>query len=477
LHVESFNDPSSNIPGTFNQIIDKLPYLRDLGINAIEIMPIAEFSGPYSWGYNPAQPFSVENLIGGPQGLYKFVKAAHSFGIAIILDVVYNHCGPDALDLWQFDGWTDINHNGGIYFYDNQRAKTAFGDTRFDYGRSEIRQYIRDNALFWLNKYRIDGLRFDSVVNIRNVNGNNNDPTNDLPDGWSLLQWINNEIQQSQPWKITIAEDLQNNRSITKGTNEGGTGFSSQWDGNFVYNIRKEIITPNDYDRDMISVCNSINNPEGLGIEKRVIYTESHDADANGNSRVPEMIWPGNADSYYSQKRSVLGAAMVFTGVGIPMIFQGQEFLEDGYFQDNIPLDWNRLQVFGGINLLYRDLIRLRRNWYNQTKGLMGQNINVFHINNFDKLIAFHRWQNGGPGDDVLVIANFANRTYNNYNIGIPRLGMWKVRFNSDWNGYSKNFNNIAGYDTLAVDSPNDNMPYQANIGIGPYAVLILSQD
>ena len=133
------------------------------------------------------------------------------------------------------------------------------------------------------------------------------------------------------------------------------------------------------------------------------------------NSRVPEEIWPGNADSWFSRKRSTLGAALVFTAPGIPMIFQGQEFLEDGYFQDTVPLDWARLQAFSGIHLLYRDLIRLRRNWFNQTRGLRGQHINVHHVNNTDKVIAFHRWENGGPGDDVVVVANFANRSYDSY--------------------------------------------------------------
>src|SRR5205823_6063903 len=123
---------------------------------AIEIMPIAEFAMDNSWGYNPSQPFSVERALGGPQGLHAFVKAAHARGLAVILDVVYNHFGPSDLDLWQFDGWRTNDHPGGIYFYDTNRAHTPWGDNRPDYGRPEVRQYIRDNALFWLDKYRVD---------------------------------------------------------------------------------------------------------------------------------------------------------------------------------------------------------------------------------------------------------------------------------------------------------------------------------
>jgi 1,4-alpha-glucan branching enzyme len=471
MHIGSFNDAEGGGPGTFDEVVPKLGYLRNLGINVIEIMPVLEFPRDFSWGYNPSNPFAVESSLGGPQGLQRFVKAAHAQGIAVIMDVVYNHFGPEELDLWRFDGWSDWNHNGGIYFYDNDRVHTDWGDTRPDYGRPEVRRYLRDNALFWLNKYRIDGLRFDSVINIRCVDGR------DLPDGWSLLQWINNEIRSSQPWKITIAEDLQNNEWITKSTDEGGAGFGSQWEAGFVHPIRAAIIAQIDADRNLDAVRDAICHRYNSDAEQRVIYTESHDEVANGHARVPEEIWPGNAGSWFSRKRSTLGAALVFTAPGIPMIFQGQEFLEDEYFRDSDPLDWAKLDSYAGINALYRDLIRLRRNWFNQTRGLRGQHVNIHHVNNSDKMMAFHRWQNGGPGDDVMVVANFANRAYDSYALGFPREGYWRVRFNSDWQGYSADFGNQFGYDTFAGNRSRDGMPFEGNVGVGPYSVLILSQD
>lgn len=470
MHVGSFNDTNEAGPGTFDDIVPKLSYLRDLGVNAIEIMPVLEFPMSFSWGYNPSDPFAVESDLGGPQGLQRFVKAAHALGLAVILDVVYNHFGPDDLDLWRFDGWSDQNHNGGIYFYDNERSRTPWGHTRPDYGRPEVRQYLRDNALFWLNKYRLDGLRFDSVVNIRSADAR------ELPDGWSLLQWINDEIRSTQPWKITIAEDLQNNEWITKPTGAGGAGFASQWDAGFVHPIRGAIIAQNDADRNLFAVRDALLHRANGDAEQRVIYTESHDEVANGHARVPEEVWPGNAGSWFSRKRSTLGAALVFTAPGIPMIFQGQEFLEDEYFRDAAPLDWSKLDTYPGINALYRDLIRLRRNWFDQTRGLRGEHINVHHVNNTDKVIAFHRWENGGPGDDVLIVANFANRSYDNYALGFPRAGSWRVRFNSDWQGYSTDFGNQPGYDTWADGDSLDGMPFHGSIGIGPYSVLILSQ-
>jgi 1,4-alpha-glucan branching enzyme len=159
------------------------------------------------------------------------------------------------------------------------------------------------------------------------------------------------------------------------------------------------------------------------------------------------------------------------------MIFQGQEFLEDKYFRDDVPLDWAKLTAHPGIHLLYRDLIQLRRNGRGCTRGLIGSGLHVHHVNNDDKVLAFHRWADGGPKDDVVVVANFGNRGYQDYALGFPRAGQWRVRFNSDWEGYSADFGNAPGYDTAAGGGMRDNMPCQANVGIGPYSVLILSQD
>ena len=186
MHIGTFNVKKKGHPGTFDSAIEKFPYLKKLGINAIEVMPIAEFSGDFSWGYNPAHPFAVESIYGGPDAFKQFVKAAHEHGIAVIVDVVYNHFGPGDLDLWQFDGWSE-NNKGGIYFYNDHRSQTPWGETRPDYGRGEVRQYLRDNALMWLDEYHADGLRWDMIAYIKSIDGNMANPANDIPEGWSLM--------------------------------------------------------------------------------------------------------------------------------------------------------------------------------------------------------------------------------------------------------------------------------------------------
>jgi len=480
LHVGSFLfDPATaNGRGDFSTVIGKLDYIADLGINTIQVMPSDQFPGSNSMGYNPADIFAIEANYGGPNGFQALVDAAHQRGIAVIYDVVYNHLGPSDLDLWQFDGWSD-NYGGGIYFYNDWRETTPWGDTRPDYGRGEVRQFLRDNALFWLQEHQCDGLRFDATGWIRNVWGRNDDAGSDLPDGWSLLQWINSEVQSSQPWKLTIAEDMQDNEWLTRPQGDGGAGFSAQWGAGFIHTIRNAVVAPDDSSRSMAAVAGIIAQSYNASAFQRVVYTESHDEDAasNGNARLPEQIWPGNADSFASQKRSTLAAALVFTAPGIPMIFMGQEFLEWGAWTDSQQLDWSKADRFSGIRALYRDLIHLRRNWFDTTRGLSSPNLHVHHVNDVDKVIAFHRWGGGGPRDDVVVIANFADRAYGSYRIGLPRAGLWRVRFNSDWSGYSPVFTNQASFDLETSGDGADTMSCSGSVGLGPYTAVVLSQD
>jgi 1,4-alpha-glucan branching enzyme len=210
---------------------------------------------------------------------------------------------------------------------------------------------------------------------------------------------------------------------------------------------------------------------------QRVIYTESHDEVANGHSRVPEEISPGNIDNWFAKKRSTLGGVLVMTSPGIPMLFQGQDLYHGGWFEDKTPIDWTHLSEFKGIVRLYRDLIRLRKNEEGLTKGLTGQHTAVIHVNNEEKVIAFHRWSEGGPKDSTLVVLNFADKTRENYNIGVPEEGIWKVRFNSDWKGYNDQFGDHLSYDTEAWQSMKDGQRCNANVNIGPYSALILSRD
>ena len=478
LHVGTFHRPDEGQVGTFADVIAKLGYLQWLGVNAIEVMPTAEFAGDLSWGYNPAHPFAVESAYGGPNGLKELVRAAHQHGIAVLMDVVYNHFGPSDLDLWQFDGWSEHDDKGGIYFYNDHRSSTPWGDTRPDFGRGEVRQYLFDNAMMWLEEYHMDGLRYDMTLYMRSIDG---DESKSIPEGWSLAQWINREVRARYPEKITIAEDLRNNDAITKPEKWGGANFHCQWDAEFVHPVRAALIEVMDEHRSMTAVRESLTYRYNHDAFERVVYTESHDEVANGKARIPSEVNPDDPECWAARKRSTLGVCLMMTAPGVPMLFQGQEFLRDGWFQDTRPIDWSKADEHNAVAILVRDLIRLRLDHDGFTTGLTGQRIEVHHINHVDKVVAYRRWSDGGPGDDTLCIANFSHRKLENYRIGAVRSGVWKIRLNSDASFYDEEGKDeppcVDLGDFTTEQLPYDGLNHSATLTLPPYSMLIFSQD
>jgi 1,4-alpha-glucan branching enzyme len=473
LHVGTFNRPDPATSGTFETALEKLDHLVDLGVTTIEIMPVGSMSLEHEWwGYTPDYIYAVESLYGGRHQFLEFVKAAHSRGIGVVLDVVYNHFGPDEnLDLWQYDGWSE-NGKGGIYFYNDWRSQTPWADTRPDYGRPEVQQYILENVRMWLQTCHLDGLRVDSTIFIRNAKGHNDDPDNDLADGWNLLQQINSIGRKIKPGALMIGEDIGSNDYITKPKDAGGAGFSSQWEVSFPHVLREAVDSIDDVYRNLTGIANALTRRYNGDAFQRVLYSDSHDSAANGGARLSEEISPGNPSSIFARERSLLAAAIVLTAPGIPMLFQGQEFMQGGSFNDWQALEWRQAEEFAGIVQAHKHLIALRKNQYGNTAGLCGQSLAILHLNEEAKVLAYHRWDQGGAGDDVIVIVNFANRVQSDYHLDFPRQGTWTVRFNSSWQGYSPDFEPI---DLSQIETENVNAT--GILELAPYSVLILSQD
>lgn len=468
VHVGTFNRPDAAVAGTFDDVIAKLDYLADLGITAIQLMPIGSMTDDHGWGYTPDYIYAIESLYGSRHEFMKFVNAAHQKGIAVLLDVVYNHVGPNDNDLWQFDGWSQ-DGKGGIYFYNDWRCQTPWGETRLDYGRPEVRQYILDNVKQWLHDCHIDGLRLDSTGFMRNVHGHNDDPDNDIGEAWWLLQDINDLAREVRPWAFMLAEDFGCNEHITKPKDQGGAGFNAQWEIGFPYVMRRALDTPDDAYRNLGDLSGILEHRYNGDAFQRVIYSDSHDSAANGGARLSEEITPGDPDSLYSQRRSLIAVCLVLTAPGVPMLFQGQEFLEGGSFNDWQALNWGRAEELSGIVLAHKHLIALRKNQFGSTRGLLGQSFTILHLNEEQKVLVYHRWDQGGPGDDVVVVFNLANRDQKDYFINFPRPGVWRVRFNSDWKGYSPDFEN-SDIKEVNVEGAG------AAIAVAPYSVLIFSQ-
>jgi 1,4-alpha-glucan branching enzyme len=159
------------------------------------------------------------------------------------------------------------------------------------------------------------------------------------------------------------------------------------------------------------------------------------------------------------------------------MLFQGQEFLQGEWFRDDVPLHWDLNEQYCGIVRLYRDLIALRLNTKGYSRGLCGQFLNIYHMNEADNILAFQRWDQHGPGDDVVVVLNLSYAPRESYDIGMPSAGLWKLRLNSDATIYSNDFQGIFSGDMEAFEGAKDGLSAHGTLSIGPYSMLIFTQE
>ena len=462
LHVGTFNPETGAT--RFVSAIDKLDYLQGLGVNAVEVMPIAEFPGDNSWGYNPAQPFAVENIgYGGADGFKAFVQACHARGLAVLLDVVHNHYGPSDLDLWNFDGWTGGGPiGGGIYFYESNTNLeiTPYGDTRPNFSTQQVSNYVRDNFTLWLSEYHVDGFRWDTPGLMMNANNYGY-----IASAGSLINAVNAMIHSESPGKISIAEDVYNS-----------FGFDSAWDTSYPGYFTPVLTASSDANRDMTVIANAVQYNVRYGGQAgsgRVAFLESHDVvgDLNGGVRLVAAIDPSTPNSYRARKLSMLGAAVTLAAPGVPMIFQGQEMLENQPFSSSLPVDWMKASTYSSIVQFYRELISARRDLKGYTPGLKGDRCSVLQVDNTKKLVAFHRWKSAAPDQDAVVVANFSGSTIAAYNVSFPSAGIWYAHLNSDSTNYSSDFQNIGSSTVTASGTPATGL-----VTVGPYSALVLSQ-
>ena len=455
MHAGSYN-AEDWLPSTFDKCAEKIAYLKELGVSAVELMPINEFPGDRSWGYNPSEVFAIESSHGGPDALKRFVKACHESGIAVLVDVVHNHYGPTDNAMWQYDGWSQ-NGLGGIYFYNDWKAYTDWGASRPDYGRSEIKDFIQAQIQMFVENYHIDGFRWDSIYNIRNCSGTWNQ------DGSDMLWQVNHWLINNHPNVFRIAEDHAFDTDV---------GFEAQWDHDYLNDLRWLATAASDSDRNMDTLAGHLND---TGFD-RVVYVESHDTcgDLNNKQRLPYDISSSDPAGYYAKKRALLANMIALVSPGIPMLFEGSEMHEWWTFSNNQALRWSNTNTHAGIVRAYADLIHLRRNAYGNTAGLKQPgNINVHHINNSGKVVGMVRWDQGGQTDDILIAVNCSATAYNGYSMAFPSSGTWYCLYNSDLQSYDPAFGNVGpSVGSTVVADGNAN----AALNLGAYSMQIYSK-
>lgn len=474
--------------GTFAAIEEKLDYLKELGITAIEVMPVAQFSGKRNWGYDGAAPYAVQNSYGGPQGLQHLVNACHLKGLAVVLDVVYNHLGPEGNYLPDF----------GPYF--TKKYNTPWGnainfDDEYCYG---VRQYFINNALMWLRDFHIDALRMDAVHSIKDFS-----PTHILRE---IKQQVDLLMEETGRKHYLIVElDLNDSRYINP-IEQQGFGIDSQWIDEFHHALRVTAgEAKNGYYSDFEGISDlaraykdayvfdgrySSYRKKFFGIkasgnpgQQFIVFSQNHDQVGNRmfGERTSQLL------SFEMQK---LMAAAVLMSPYLPMLFMGEEWSEphpflyfvsyedqelakavsrgrkeefaafhargeapdpisEGTFLQS-KLQWDLLKQGPHQTMLnyYKALISLRKQ-HPVLRRPERENLKV-SANETTETLVLHRWQHD---EQVLCLMNFSQEKQE-ITLPGPETQWKKLIYSADtlWNGKASPAENFRGKDIIMLE-------------------------
>ena len=469
LHIGTYAIQQPGIASTFLDIIGKIPYLVSLGINVLQPLPTMETETDPSLGYDGADyfspdfpyvvtdptalaqylttingllqakglsPLALHDIFSGPAQLKALVDLCHVYGIAFIIDAVYNHAGgfspnnrSDDQSLYFFDRAVTGDNNNSLYFTNEDRGT---GGLSFALWNNDVRQFLINNAVYYVEEFHADGFRYDEISDLISMN---------CATGWTFCQDLTNTLRFIQPrllhnaefWPAEVANCPRSSQSIVTSVASGGAGFDVlQHDG--LRGAVRSAVQSSSYGQSAEINFDSIAGtlyPAGFAHAWQTVpCIENHDIVKVGeDQRVPALADSSDPQSWYARSRTRFAMGVLLTAPGIPQLFMGQEFLE--------AKQWNwdpksaSLTMAGSVasdHLQFtQDLIRLRWNH----PALRGDNVNPFHVHNANRVIAYHRWLEG-TGEDVIIVATLSETTWYNYSIGFPIPGPWAEVFNSD---------------------------------------------
>lgn len=509
MHVGTFSGPNrESRVAKFLDVIDRLDYLADLGVTALEPLPITEFASPRSLGYDGSdlyspetdyqvqaadleeyltrvnallarrgQPALTRQELSVPINQFKaLVDLCHLWGIAVILDVVYNHAGfqigGQDESLWFFDRFRGTTNNDSLYFTD----RTHIGPV-FALWQHQVRQFLIDNTRFFVDEYHVDGFRYDEVSVIVAENLNN---------GWNFCQDLTTSTRAADPTAVQVAEYWPVNPAIVRPSEQGGAGFDATWHDGLRTTVRAALgqaAGGAGAGVDLEAIARSLYPISFSAGWRAVQHVESHDeVYAGRNPRIARLADGSNPRSWYATSRSRVATGLVLTAPCIPLLFMGQEFLEDKQWSDNPGLQGGSLIWWEGLEQgtremvdhlrFTRELIALRRS----QPALTAEAINVFHVHNGNRVLAFHRWTDFGR--DVVVVFNLREQTWYDYRIGLPQSGRWFEVFNSDV--YQNWVNPIVAGNGAGVDaqfSGIHGLGYSAPLTIPANGFIVLAKE
>lgn len=468
LHVGSlgFGKPG---PGDLSDAIEFLDHLEKLGVNAVELLPMAEFSGNVGWGYGNTHHFCVESSAGGRDKYRHFVRECHRRGIAVIQDVVYNHYDPHAERAeYQYDSTA---HEENIYYwYEGLPGHYHYPDgSPFPEGgyldngstgrtprfwEEVVRQQFISGAVFLIEEMHVDGLRVDLTQaihrdNVRHADGHSIGSANIF--GQKLLREWSRTLHMIRPTAMLIAEDHTGWDAVTKPPAQGGLGFDAKWELQFYHNLIGDSDMAGDTARLLKQA--GFDGDEPLRMDQfagalygshynQVIFHESHDEAGNAGGTARTMVTSVNGAPLVdgtrlaAENRSRLCFGLSLLSAGTPMFFMAEEVGAQKLYTYNNFLA-HREDIIGereghgqAIFRFYQDLITLS----GRRRSLRSRNIDIIHQWNANRVIAFKRWSGD---EEVIICASFNKNPFvNGYIIekdllAIPNAG-WKEIFNSD---------------------------------------------
>ena len=433
VHLGSWRRGDNNSWLNYRQLAEQLPrYAKDLGFTHIEFLPVNEHPFDGSWGYQPTGLYAPTSRFGTPEDFSALVDACHSEGIGVILDWVPGHFPDDAHGLGKFDGTALYEHENPL-----QGRHLDWGTLIYNFGRTEVTNFLVSNALFWLERYGIDGLRVDAVASMlyldysRPANGwiPNKFGGRENLEAIDFLRRFNTEIYARFPQSMTAAEESTAWPQVSRPTQYGGLGFGYKWNMGWMHDTLNYVANDpihRQYHHDKIMFGLSYAYSENF------ILPLSHDEVVHGKrsilGRMPGDDWQrfANLRAYYS---------FMFGHPGKKLMFMGCEFGQEREWNHDHSLDWHLLgqKRHSGIVSLIRDLNKL----YRTLPALHQLDCDPA---GFEWMVTDDAGRNIfawiRKGNDArercLVVVNFSPNVYHDYRVRVTLPGKWREVFNSD---------------------------------------------
>ncbi|MGC2766229.1 MAG: 1,4-alpha-glucan branching protein GlgB [Candidatus Acidiferrum sp.] len=435
---------------SYRELADQLiPYVKDLGYTHIELLPIMEHPYDGSWGYQTLGYFAATSRFGSPTEFMEFVDRCHETGLGVILDWTPAHFPRDAHGLALFDGTHLYEHEDP-----RQGSHPDWGTLVYNYGRNEVQNYLISNALFWLDKYHIDGLRVDAVASMLYLDYSRK-PGEWIPNKFGgrenlsaidFFKRLNEVAYQRFPGILTIAEESTSWPSVSRPTYLGGLGFSLKWNMGWMND------TLNYFSKDPVFrryEHNKLTFSLLYAFTENFVLPFSHDEVVHGkNSLLHKM--PGDMWQQFANLRLLF--AYQFAHPGKKLLFMGQEIAQRREWSETRNIDWHLLQYEShrGVQTLVRDLNKLLASQpaLHQV-DFEWQGFEWLDANDSDNSVFSFVRRGKNPNDMILVVLNATPVVRYGYRIGVPRVGHFDEIMNTDATVYGgSNVGNLGGMNT-----------------------------